>query len=95
MAWFIHRNGCSMVGATTNFPPRGKSPGTSVIRFAPKDCKKAPVMFWRIDGGGHTWPGVASPAPEDRFGPTNMDINAGEVIWDFFEPLSLPQAPAD
>lgn len=95
VAWFINRNDCSMVGATTNLPPRGRSPGTSVIRFAPKDCKKAPVMFWRIDGGGHTWPGVGGPTGDDTFGPTNMDINAGEVIWEFFEPLSLREAPAD
>ena len=95
VSWFINRNDCSMVGATTTFPARGQSPGTQVIRFAPKDCKKAPVMFWRIDGGGHTWPGVGGPTGADGFGRTNMDINAGEMIWEFFAPLSLPQAPAD
>ena len=96
VAWFINRNGCSMVGATTNLPPRGASPGTKVIRFEPKDCKKAPVMFWRIDGGGHTWPGVGGPTEADSpFGRTNMDINAGEVIWEFFSGLSLTEAPAD
>lgn len=95
VAWFINRNDCSLVGATTTFPPRGGSPGTSVIRFEPKDCRKAPVMFWRIDGGGHTWPGVGGPTPDAAFGATNMDINAGEVIWEFFSGLSLPEAPAD
>lgn len=95
VAWFINRNDCSMVGATTNLPPKGNSPGTNVIRFEPKDCKKAPVMFWRVDGGGHTWPGVDTGFHDPAFGPTNMDINAGEVIWDFFEPLRLPTAPAD
>lgn len=95
VSWFINRNKCSMVGATTMFPPRGQSPGTQAIRFAVKDCKAAPVMFWRIDGGGHTWPGVGGPTPDNAFGLTNMDINAGEVIWEFFEPLSLKEGPRD
>jgi polyhydroxybutyrate depolymerase len=94
VAWFINRNDCSMVGVTTTFPPRGQSPGTQALRFAAKDCKKAPVIFWRIDGGGHTWPGVGGPTPDSDFGLTNMDINAGEVIWEFFSGLSLAQEPA-
>jgi hypothetical protein len=29
----------------------------------------------------------------EAFGPTNMDINAGEVIWEFFAAHRLPDSP--
>jgi len=84
VALFARRNGCSNVGVSTTFGTSGKSPGTFVVRFTPKDCRpEAPVVFWIIDGGGHTWPGVAGIMDEQRFGLTNMDINAGEKIWEF------------
>jgi poly(3-hydroxybutyrate) depolymerase len=47
-------------------------------------------VFYQINGGGHQWPGV-EVLPEENFGPVNMDINAGEVIWDFLSQHSLPE----
>ncbi len=41
-----------------------------------------------IDGGGHTWPGVAPPLP--FMGPTVMSVSANELIWRFFEQFRLP-----
>jgi poly(3-hydroxybutyrate) depolymerase len=47
-------------------------------------------MFYLINGGGHTWPGRPRTfAGADAFGPTNMDMNAGEAIWDFFSAHTL------
>ena len=40
------------------------------------------VLFYIIDGGGHTWPG-AIPVP--RLGKTTTEINASTTIWDFFK----------
>lgn len=91
-AFFINRNHCSMAGASTAYAEGGQSPGTSVVRFAPHNCDaNAQVMFWIVNGGGHTWPGVRV-LDESAFGPTNMDINAGDAIWDFFEQQRLPDA---
>ncbi len=88
---FARRNGCSNVGLSTTYGTSGRSPGTFVVRFVPKDCRpEAPVVFWIIDGGGHTWPGVAGVMDEQRFGPTNLDINAGEKIWEFVSPHRHP-----
>jgi polyhydroxybutyrate depolymerase len=85
LAWFVERNHCSQAGTMTTFPIKGQSPGTQAQRFMPHDCQ-APVSFYLINGGGHTWPGTV---PLNGLGPLNMDINAGEEIWQFFEPLSL------
>ncbi len=90
VAYFIRRNGCSLRGESTTFAEGGRSPGTHVIRFLPHECSEgAPVAFYQINGGGHQWPGVPGVLPDEKFGPVNMDINAGEVIWDFLSQHSL------
>jgi polyhydroxybutyrate depolymerase len=86
---FARRNGCGMAGRSTTFAEGGRSPGTHVVRFVPNECSGAPLEFYQINGGGHTWPGVAEVLPAENFGPTNMDIHASEVIWDFFSRQTL------
>lgn len=44
------------------------------------------VVLIEIDGGGHTWPGAASPPAVGQFlGNTTHDISANEMLWDFFQ----------
>ena len=40
------------------------------------------VLLYTVEGGGHTWPSGGRRNPQ--FGKTARDINATEVIWDFF-----------
>ncbi len=44
----------------------------------------ADVVFYRVEGGGHTWPSGRQYLPERWVGKTNRDVNASEVIWRFF-----------
>lgn len=46
--------------------------------------KGVSVVLYKINGGGHTWPGGKQYLPEKIIGKTCMDIQASEVIWDFF-----------
>jgi polyhydroxybutyrate depolymerase len=91
VASFVRRNRCSLSGQSTTFAERGESPGTHVVRFVPRDCPPgADVVFYLINGGGHTWPGRPRAfAGAEVMGPTNMDMDAGEVIWDFFAQHAL------
>ncbi|HEU5158064.1 MAG TPA: PHB depolymerase family esterase [Streptosporangiaceae bacterium] len=41
----------------------------------------AMVVYCRVAGGGHTWPG-GTPVP--LAGPTSTDIDASAAMWDFF-----------
>lgn len=41
------------------------------------------VELYTLDHGGHTWPG--HPPSSDALGATNRDIDASELIWEFFE----------
>jgi polyhydroxybutyrate depolymerase len=51
----------------------------------------ARVELIRVDGGGHTWPGLDDPLGERLVGRTCRDFVAPEMIWEFFE--SLPAGP--
>jgi polyhydroxybutyrate depolymerase len=56
------------------------------------DCPAdAPVEFLIVKGGGHTWPGSEfSNNLADIMGPTDMDTNADDLIWQFFQRFQLP-----
>jgi polyhydroxybutyrate depolymerase len=62
---------------------------------------RAPVAFYTIEGGGHTWPG-GSDMPEWFLGRTSRSIDASAVMWDFFtrsaapasDPRATPARPA-
>ncbi|MGH9846761.1 MAG: polyhydroxybutyrate depolymerase, partial [Blastocatellia bacterium] len=42
------------------------------------------VVLYTIEGGGHTWPGGWQYYLEERIGKTSRDINASELMWEFF-----------
>jgi poly(3-hydroxybutyrate) depolymerase len=41
------------------------------------------VEFYRLENGGHTWPGSSNAS-------ANQEIDAGDLIWNFFARYSLP-----
>ncbi len=47
------------------------------------------VLFYKIIGGGHTWPDAAFGLVGN--GRTNKDINANTEIWNFFKDYKLSQ----
>ena len=47
----------------------------------------APVEFYRVRDGGHSWPGTALPDPD-----VNRDVSATDLTWSFFSRLSLPSS---
>ncbi len=53
----------------------------------------APVVFYEIRGGGHTWPD-GNLQPEVLLGKSTRDINASEIIWEFFSKYTLPESKA-
>jgi polyhydroxybutyrate depolymerase len=49
------------------------------------------VEFYVIEGGGHSWPGSEFNRSIERFtGPTNMDLDATALSWEFFRRFRLP-----
>ena len=62
--------------------------GTRVTKIEYDRCQAdAKVVLFRIEGGGHTWPGGRQYLPVGVIGLTSRDINACDEIWDFFNSL--------
>ncbi len=86
-AWAA-RNGCAAEPAITPLPDANTDDGSKVTRwdFSPGG-KGRPVVLYRIEGGGHTWPGGRQYLSKRIIGTTNRDINACDEIWKFFSSL--------
>jgi polyhydroxybutyrate depolymerase len=41
------------------------------------------VVFYRVEGAGHTWPGSNVSLPRVLFGRTSRTFDATRVIWSF------------
>lgn len=82
-AWAAH-NGCGDTQVTTDV-------SASVSAQEYEGCGAAPVILYVIEGGGHTWPGAADDAGDiGGIGFTTHDIDANELMWQFFEAHPLP-----
>lgn len=67
--------------------------------FTAQGCGMEPVVTCKIHGGGHTWPGAPGPKCDrdtrfckayiDVVGAISQDLDANEMMWDFFRKYSL------
>ena len=48
------------------------------------------VRFYRVENGGHTWPGSYQYASTRSIGYVSQHINQTEELWDFFKRHQLP-----
>lgn len=63
--------------------------GTYIIKETYTGIKcKAPLILYRIEGGGHTWPGGKQYLGEKLIGKTSKEIIACDEIWTFFKTLN-------
>lgn len=85
---FRERSGSSADAIYTELPDADPGDGTRVAKYEyvnPATGDK--VVLLKIQGGGHAWPGGWPYLNERLIGRTSMDINACDVIWDFFRSL--------
>jgi polyhydroxybutyrate depolymerase len=76
-------DGCQGAPTEDVLPDAGD--GTSTHRFTSASCSAgASVIFMRVDGGGHTWPGVPEVLPAQSVGPASHGFDASEASWQFF-----------
>ena len=86
ISFWVNKNKCSPIPFIEQEPDRDPYDGTRVLR---KEFRKGTggteVILYKIDGGGHTWPGGLQYLPAWLIGKTSRDIDANEVIWSFFK----------
>lgn len=80
-------NGCSAKYVVTALADRFDD-DTQVARLDWPQCK-APLVAYRIEGGGHTWPNGFQYLATSRIGPVSKELT-NEDIWAFLASHSLP-----
>ncbi len=86
LAFWARMNGCGGPQRETALPD-ATADGTTVTRIA-LDCGAA--TLFRIEGGGHTWPGSTAPRVAPRLtGTVSMDIDATATMVAFFRAWGL------
>lgn len=87
--FWARTNGCASGTTSENLPDRAND-GTTVtlIRY---NCSGPAVWLYRINGGGHTVPGMAPRGPrvERLVGRTSQDIDAAGLAVAFFQRYGL------
>ena len=82
--WRI-KNNCNPTPTFSNVPNINLSDGCTADHYIYSGgTNNSSVEFYRINGGGHTWPGAAFIT-----GVTNQDFNASVQIWRFFRKYKL------
>lgn len=77
-ARFAERNGCESIAVEGRVAP-------DIVRIEYPACDEgAAVVLYRLDGGGHSWPGGGLDA-EWFVGRTNTEIDATVESWRFFQ----------
>ena len=85
--WRI-RNGCAATFVDTPVADRDPTDGVTAVHRVWDGCAHATELY-RLDGGGHAWPGGYQYLDTDEVGPVGRDLDS-EVILDFFEAHGRP-----
>lgn len=89
MTFWSEKNGCDMIPDSTDLPNINTTDLCTVTKIEYQNCADGvEQILFRINGGGHTWPGSDIPG----LGSTNQDISANEEIWKFCNQYTIPEA---
>ena len=80
-AW-VKANGCDEKPAIDSLSKPGDEMTVTRTTYG-AGREGAEVVLVVIEGGGHTWPGMRSPAR--IVGKSAMNISANDLMWEFFE----------
>jgi polyhydroxybutyrate depolymerase len=88
--FWVNNDNCSITPVIAYEPDKDPQDGTRIRKESYLNGNNGTeVVLYVIEGGGHTWPVGYQYLGERIIGKTSTDINANEVIWDFFEKHSL------
>lgn len=85
---WLTRNGCNARKISSQEKIDIADDETSVEKVTwQEDCAATPVLLYRIEGGGHTWPSGTQFLPKFLVGTVTRDIDAAVEAWRFFQGL--------
>lgn len=85
--YWASTDNCDSIPSVTYLPDIDPNDGSTVTLLDYENCDEDfEVLCYRIEGGGHCWPGGYYP------GPCNYDINSSVELWNFFRRNPHPNA---
>jgi len=83
--WWTKVNGCTSPPSLRSLPDTAPDDGAHVQIEAHEGCAEGTaVVLYRVEGGGHTWPGGAQYLPRRMIGGVCRDFDATKELFDFF-----------
>lgn len=84
--FWVNHNNCLSSPVITREPDTDPKDSTWIRKEVYGGGKNGTeVILFAIEGGGHTWPSGYQYLNKRIIGKTSRDIDANEVIWDFFK----------
>ena len=83
--FWVNHNNCLPDPEITEIPDKDVNDGTTVEEIKYKNNDGTEVILYKIEGGGHTWPGGSQYLPIIIIGKVCKDIDGAEEIWKFFK----------
>lgn len=88
VAHWVQAQGCGEARQETL--PNTTADGTTTDLFRYPGCAQGnELRFYRINAGGHAWPGGAFQGLVSSIGLTPRDYSATEAFWDYFLPYRI------
>jgi len=88
---WLKADACTAEPVRAELPDRDRLDGCRVATFTwVNPANHTTVCLYRIEGGGHTWPGGVQYAPRLIIGHVCRDFDATETIWAFFKAHPKP-----
>ena len=84
--FWVTQNQCKAEPVSTEEADLDPNDGTRVHKeIYSGGADNTEVIFYKIQGGGHTWPNGHQYLSEKLVGKTCRDIDANSIIWEFFK----------
>ena len=84
--FWVGVDGCEPTPQEWNVPDLSPSDECTTTAYRYSGGRNgAEVILYKVEGGGHTWPGGYQYLPKKRIGNLTRDFSANEVIWRFFK----------
>lgn len=90
LAYWQHHNGTDAEPVRETLPKVVEDDPTVIHKEVYANGKSgSEIVVYRVEEGGHTWPGGPQYAPEQVIGKASQQMHASEVIWEHFKQYAL------
>jgi polyhydroxybutyrate depolymerase len=86
---WVALNKCDAQPVVTSIADNANDETTIIKEEYSNKANGLKVVSYTINNGGHTWPGGWQYFPQFIIGKTTRNLNACEVVWDFFKSYKL------